>query len=78
VQLRLGDGQHVHDAILNARADILSEHGAAISTDRHDHQRPEAQRDADQCRQVEQQPPGQKSSASFGRVGAAVFIKFLR
>ena len=62
VKPRLGDGEHLHDTFIGARADLLSKHGAATVGDHHDHQRPENQHDADQCRQVAQEPQGNAST----------------
>lgn len=60
--VRSGDRQHVHDEVLDARADLLAEPGAATVPDLHDHQRPDATRDANQTRQVAQEPQGDAST----------------
>jgi hypothetical protein len=61
-RVRFGDRQQVHDEDVDARADLLAEPGAATVPDLHDHQRPEAPRDANQTRQIAQEPQGEAST----------------
>jgi hypothetical protein len=55
-QARFGDRQHLHDAAVDALGDLASEHGFATVGDHDDHQRPEAQHDAQQGRHITQEP----------------------
>jgi hypothetical protein len=55
-QARFSHGQHCHQGVVDARVDPLSARGSATAADQEDHQRPEAQRDADESRQVAQEP----------------------
>jgi hypothetical protein len=49
-EVRFDDRMLVHDEVVDARADLLPKHGAPTAADHHDHQRPEAPRDAYQRR----------------------------
>jgi hypothetical protein len=57
-QARFGDGDHLHDVVVDGRIDFPSQHGFATVGDHDDQQRPEAQEDAQQGRDVTQEPEG--------------------
>jgi hypothetical protein len=67
-QAGFGHGQHCHQGVVDARVDLLSARGFATVADHEDHQRPEAQRDADESRQVAQEPQGETATVHGGGV----------
>ena len=62
VEFCFRDGEHVHDGFVHTAVDRLSANCSVTAADHHDHQRPEAPRDADQSRQVAQEPQGDAST----------------
>ena len=58
--------EHQHQVLVDRGRNLLSAHGLGPVGDHHDHQRPEAQRDADQGRQIADEPQGE-SPALHGR-----------
>jgi hypothetical protein len=61
-QARFSHGQHCHQGVVDAGIDPLSARSFATVADHEDHQRPEAQRDADESRQVAQEPQGETAT----------------
>jgi hypothetical protein len=61
-QARFGHGQHGHQGFVDAGIDLLSARSFATVADHEDHQRPEAQRDTDQGRQIAQEPQGETAT----------------
>jgi hypothetical protein len=60
--MRFRDREHVHYALESARADLLARHGSATGADHHNHQRAKTSHDADQSRQIPQEPQGDMST----------------
>ena len=54
-----GHGQHRHEMLVDGGIDLLPAHGFLPVDDHEDHQRPEAQHDAQQGRDVAQEPKGE-------------------
>jgi hypothetical protein len=71
-QAGLRHGQHRHQGFVDAGIDLLSARGSATAADQEDHQRPEAQRDADESRQVAQEPQGEAATVH----GQGVYGRF--
>lgn len=57
---------HEYEVFVDRWGDPSSAHGLATLGDHHDHQRPKTQRDADERRQIADEPQG-KSPALYGR-----------
>ena len=62
VETRFGVGEEDRDGVEDGFCDLLSAHGCKAAADHEDHQRPEAEHDTQQGRDVTWQPEGQAST----------------
>jgi len=71
-QLCFCDGEHLHQGVVDAAMNLLSAHGSPTAADHQDHQRPETQRDAEEGRQIAQEPQGDAATLHAADYTAAI------